>query len=64
MLTRDRKSKMKNNVKNLNEYFDKRFIKLRNSLDANKNTLENFKNEVKPDFRKLEDKIDNEIKAL
>ena len=64
MLTRDQKSKMKNNVKNLNEYFDKRFIKLRNSLDANKNTLENFKNEVKPDFRKLEDKIDNEIKAL
>lgn len=64
MLTRDRKSKMKNNVKNLNEYFDKRFIKLRNSFEANKNTLENFKNEVKPDFRKLEDKIDNEIKAL
>ena len=64
MLTRDRKSKMKNNVKNLNEYFDKRFIKLRKSLEANKNTLENFKNEVKPDFRKLEDNIDNEIKAL
>ena len=28
------------------------------------NTLENFKSEIKSDLQKLEDKIDNKIKAL
>ena len=50
-------------VKELKEYFDKRFNELKNSLDVN-NTLENFKSEIKSDLQKLEDKIDNKIKAL
>ena len=41
--------------KKLKEYFDKRFYELKNSLDVNNNTLENFKSE---------DKIDNKIKVL
>ena len=51
-------------VKELKEYFDKRFNKLKNSLDFNNNPLENFKSEIKSDLQKLEDKIDNKIKAL
>ena len=63
MLTRNQKSKMVYDVKELKEYFDKRFNELKNSLDVN-NTLENFKSEIKSDLQKLEDKIDNKIKAL
>ena len=33
-------------------------------MDFNNNTLENFKSEIKSDLQKLEDKIDNKIKAL
>ena len=51
-------------VKDLKEYFDKRFNELKNSLDVNNNTLENFKSEIKSDLQKLEDKIDNKIKAF
>ena len=50
--------------KKLKEYFDKRFYELKNSLDVNNNTLENFKSEIKSDLQKLEDKIDNKIKVL
>ena len=64
MLTRNQKSKMVYDVKELKEYFDKRFNELKNSLDVNNNTLENFKSEMKSDLQKLEDKIDNNIKAL
>ena len=64
MLTRNQKSKTVYDVKELKEYFDKRFNELKNSLDVNNNTLENFKSEIKSDLQKLEDKIDNKIKAL
>ena len=64
MLTRNQKSKMVYNVKELKEYFEKRFNELKNSLDVNNNTPENFKSEIKSDLQKLEDKIDNKIKAL
>ena len=63
MLTRNQNSKMIYDVKELKEYFDKRFNELKNSLDVN-NTLENFKSEIKSDLQKLEDKIENKIKAL
>ena len=48
--TRNQKSKMVYDVKELKEYFDKRFNELKNSLCVNYNTLENFKNEIKSDF--------------
>ena len=64
MLVRNQKSKMVYGVKELKEYFDKRFDELKNSLDVNNNTLKNFKSEMKSDLQKLEDKIDNKIKAL
>ena len=47
-------------MKELKEYFVKRFNELKNSLDVNNNTLENFKS----DLQKLEDKKGNKIKAL
>ena len=64
MLTRNQKSKMVSDVKELKEYFGKRFNELKNSLDVNNNTLENLKIEVESDLQKLEDKIDNEINIL
>ena len=51
-------------VKELKEYFDKRFNELKSSLYVCNKTLENFKSEMKSDLHKLEDKIDNKIKAL
>ena len=33
-------------------------------MNFNNNTLENFKSEIKSDLQKLEDKINNKIKAL
>ena len=51
-------------VKELKEYFDKRFNELKNSSDVNSNTLEIFKSEIKSELQKLQDKIDNKIKAL
>ena len=33
-------------------------------MDVNSKTLENFKSEIKSDLKKVEDKIDNEIKGL
>ena len=47
MLTKNQKSKMVYDVKELKEYFDKRFNELKNSSDVNNNTLENFKSEIK-----------------
>ena len=64
LLTRNQKSKLVCDVKELKEYFDKRFNKLKNSLDVNNNTLENFKSDIKSDLQKLEHKIDDKIKAL
>ena len=64
MLTRNQKSKMVYDVKELKEYFDKRFNELKNSLDVNNNTLENFKSGIESDLQKLEDKTDNKIKVL
>ena len=64
MLTRNQKSKMVYDVKELKKYFDKRFNELKNLLNVNNNILENFKGEIKSDLQKLEDKIDNKIKAL
>ena len=64
MLTRNQKSKMVHDVKELKEYFDKRFNELKNSLNINNNALENFQSEIKSGLQKLEDKIDNKIKAL
>ena len=64
MLTKNEKSNMVFDVKELQEYFDKRFNELKNSMDVNNNTLENFKSEIKSDLQKLEDKTDNKIKAL
>ena len=64
MLTRNQKSKMIYDVKELKEYSEKRFNELKNSLKINNNTLENFKRETKSDLQKLEYKIDNKIKAL
>ena len=55
MLTRNQKSKLVYDVKELKEYFDKRFNKLKSSLDVNNNTLENFKSDIKSDLQKLED---------
>ena len=52
MLTRNQKSKMVYDVKELKEYFDKRFNELKNSLKINNNTLENFKREIKSDLQK------------
>ena len=46
-----------------NEYFDKRFNELKNSLHGNNNTLQNFKSEIKLDLQKLADKIDNKTKS-
>ena len=63
MLTRNQNQKW-SDVKELKECFDKRFNELKNSLEVNNNTLENFKSEIKSDLQKLEDKIDNKIKAL
>ena len=57
MLVRNQKSKMVYDVKELKEYFDKRFNELKNSLDVNNNTLKNFKSVMKSDLQKLEDKI-------
>ena len=51
-------------VKELKEYFVKRFNELKNSLDVNNNTLENFKSEIKSGLQKLGDIIDNKIKEL
>ena len=51
-------------VKELKEYFDKKFNELKNSLVVNNKTLENFKIEIKSDLQNLEDKIVNKIKAL
>ena len=64
MLTRSQKSKLVYDVKELKQYFDRGFIELKISFDVNKNTLESFKSETKSDLQKLEDKIDNKIKAL
>ena len=64
MLTRNQKSKMVYDVKELKKYFDKRFNEFKNLLNVNNNILENFKGEIKSDLQKLEDKIDNKIKAL
>ena len=61
MLTRNQKSKMVYDVKELKDYFDKRFNELKISLDVNNNTLENFIIKIKSDLQKLEDKIDNKI---
>ena len=49
-------SKIVYDVKELKEHFNVRFNELKNSLDVNSNTLENFKREIKSDFQKLEDK--------
>ena len=49
-------SKIVYDVKELKEHFKVRFNELKNSLDVNSNTLENFKREIKSDFQKLEDK--------
>ena len=54
-------------VKELKEYFDKRFNEFKNSLDINNNALENFKKLKKTEnfrFAKFEYKIDNKIKAF
>ena len=64
MLTKNQKSKMVYDVKELKEYFDKKFNELKNSLVVNNKTLENFKIEIKSDLQNLEDKIVNKIKAL
>ena len=64
MLTKNQKSKMVYDVRELEEYFDNRFNELKNSSDVNNNTLENFKSEIKSDLQKLQDKIYNKIKAL
>ena len=53
MLMRNQKSKMVYDVKELKEYFDKRFNELKNSLDVNNNTLENFKSEINFRFAKI-----------
>ena len=50
MLTRNQKSKMVCDVTELKEYFDKRFSELKNTLEVNNNTLENFKSEIKSDL--------------
>ena len=57
------KSKIKTGLwcKKLKVYFGKRSNELKNSLDVNNNTLRNFKNEIKSDFQKLENKMDNKI---
>ena len=51
-------------VKEIKEYFDKRFNELKTSFDVNNNTLQNFKSEIKLDLQKLKDKIDNKIKEF
>ena len=64
MFTRNQKSKMVYDVKEIKEYFDKRFNELKTSFDVNNNTLQNFKSEIKLDLQKLKDKIDNKIKEF
>ena len=64
MFTRNQKLKMVCDVKELKEYFDKKFSELKNSLKVNSNSLENLKSENKIGFQKLEDKIVNKIKTL
>ena len=64
MLTRNQKSKIVYDVKELKEYFDKRFNELKTSLDANNNTLENFESEMKSGLQKFEDKIDNKNQSI
>ena len=64
MSTRNQKSKMVYDVKELKEYFEKRFNELRKSLDVSKNTLENSQSEIKSDLQKLVYKIDNKINIL
>ena len=51
-------------VKEIKEYFDKRFNELKTSFDVNNNTLQTFKSEIKLDLQKLKDKIDNKIKEF
>ena len=53
MLMRNQKLKMVYDVKELKEYFDKRFNELKNSLDVNNNTLENFKSQINFRFAKI-----------
>ena len=48
----------------LKEYFDKKFNELKNSLDVNNNTHENFQGGIKLYLQKLANKLDNTIKAL
>ena len=62
MLTQNRKANMVYDVKELTEYFHKWLNELKNSLEVNNNTLENFKSEIKLQLQKLENKIDNKIK--
>ena len=50
MLTRNQKSKMVYDVKELKKYFDKRFNEFKNLLNVNNNILENFKGEIKSDL--------------
>ena len=50
MFTRNQKSKMVYDVKEIKEYFDKRFNELKTSFDVNNNTLQNFKSEIKLDL--------------
>lgn len=47
MLTQNQKSKMFDDVKELKEYFGSRINELKNSLDLNKNMLENFNSDIK-----------------
>ena len=62
MLTQNRKANMVYDVKELTEYFNKWLNELKNSLEVNNNTLENFESEIKLQLQKLENKIDNKIK--
>ena len=51
MLTRNQKSKMVYDVKELKDYFDKRFNELKNSLDINNNTSQNFKSKICENYK-------------
>ena len=53
MLTRNQKSKVVYDLKELKECFNNRFNEIKNCLDVNNNTLKNFISKIKSDLKKF-----------
>ena len=53
MLTRNQKSKVVYDLKELKECFNNRFNEIKNCLDVNNDTLKNFISKIKSDLKKF-----------